>query len=78
MTQIPMAQPTLPTYSPQTQEALETMAARILLSVGVIQSQITALLRMLTLVLSLNLLLQNVPQAAGQTGLCPIQCGVCL
>jgi hypothetical protein len=32
--QMSPAAPTSPTYSPQTQEALETMAARILLSVG--------------------------------------------
>ena len=37
---IGMAQPTSPTYSPQTQEALETMAARVLLSVGVILVQV--------------------------------------
>jgi hypothetical protein len=36
-----LATPTSPTYSPQTQEALETMAARVLLSVGVIR--VTAL-----------------------------------
>ena len=33
----------MPTYSPQMQEALETMAARILLSVGVILAMVVFL-----------------------------------